>query len=75
MVINANRTSNIATISNRKSFVYTSHDRECNWNKGTRYVPAYLIAVHEEAGDGGAHAQLIAEDQESLGGRWMTAPQ
>jgi hypothetical protein len=28
--------------------------------KGTRYTPAYLIAVHEEAGDECAHAQLIA---------------
>jgi hypothetical protein len=28
--------------------------------KGTRYVPYSLIAVHEEAGDECAHAQLIA---------------
>jgi hypothetical protein len=29
--------------------------------KGTRCFPYYLIAVHEEAGDECAHAQLIAD--------------
>jgi hypothetical protein len=29
--------------------------------KGTRGVPYSLIAVHEEAGDEGAHGQLIAD--------------
>jgi hypothetical protein len=29
--------------------------------KGTRCVPYSLIAVHEEAGDEGAHEQLIAD--------------
>jgi hypothetical protein len=29
--------------------------------KGTMCVPSYLIAVHEEAGDECAHAQLIAD--------------
>jgi hypothetical protein len=29
--------------------------------KGTRCVPISLIAVHEEAGDEGAHAQLIVD--------------
>jgi hypothetical protein len=29
--------------------------------KGTRCVPAYLIAVHEEAGDECAHEQLLAD--------------
>jgi hypothetical protein len=29
--------------------------------KGTRYVLYYLIAVHEEATDEGAHEQLIAD--------------
>jgi hypothetical protein len=29
--------------------------------KGTRCVPYYLIAVHEEVGDECAHAQLIAD--------------
>jgi hypothetical protein len=31
------------------------------WSKGVRYVPYYLIVVHEEAGDECAHAQLIAD--------------
>jgi hypothetical protein len=31
------------------------------WSKGVRYVPYYLIAVHEEAGDECAHGQLIAD--------------
>jgi hypothetical protein len=29
--------------------------------KGTRCIPYYLIAVHEEAGDECAHEQLIAD--------------
>jgi hypothetical protein len=29
--------------------------------KGTRCVPYYLIAVHEEAGDECSHEQLIAD--------------
>jgi hypothetical protein len=29
--------------------------------KGTRYLPYYLIAVHEEAGDECAHEQLIVD--------------
>jgi hypothetical protein len=29
--------------------------------KGTRCVPSYLTAVHEEEGDECAHAQLIAD--------------
>jgi hypothetical protein len=29
--------------------------------KGTWCVPSYIIAVHEEAGDECAHAQLIAD--------------
>jgi hypothetical protein len=38
-----------------------SQYREFRWNKGVRYVPYYLIAVHEEAADEGAHEQLIAD--------------
>jgi hypothetical protein len=46
---------------NSVKLVYTSHSREIRWNKGVRYVPYYLIAAHEEAGDECAHAQLIAD--------------
>jgi hypothetical protein len=38
-----------------------SQYREFRWNKGTRYVLYYLIAVHEEAADEGAHEQLTAD--------------
>jgi hypothetical protein len=34
---------------------------EFRWSRGVRYVPYYLIAAHEEAGDECAHAQLIAD--------------
>jgi hypothetical protein len=34
---------------------------EFRWSRGVRYVPYYLITVHEEAGDECAHAQLIAD--------------
>jgi hypothetical protein len=34
---------------------------EFRWSRGVRYVPYYLIVVHEEAGDECAHAQLIAD--------------
>jgi hypothetical protein len=45
-----------------KLCLHTSHDRECRWNKKVQGVSSYyLIAVHEEAGDGGAHAQLVAD--------------
>jgi hypothetical protein len=34
---------------------------EFRWSRGVRYVPYYLIAIHEEADDECAHAQLIAD--------------
>jgi hypothetical protein len=44
-----------------KLCLHTSHDRECRWNKKVQGVlPYYIIAVHEEADDECAHAQLIA---------------
>jgi hypothetical protein len=45
-----------------RKLVYTPHGRECRWNKKVQGVfPYYLIAVHEEAGDECAHAQLVAD--------------
>jgi hypothetical protein len=42
--------------------LHTSHDWECRWNKKVQGVSSYyLIAVHEEADDECAHAQLIAD--------------
>jgi hypothetical protein len=35
--------------------------RNSDGTKGTRCVPYSLIVVHEEAGDEGAHAQLIVD--------------
>jgi hypothetical protein len=41
---------------------YTSHGREFTWNKEVQGTFSYyLIAIHEEAGDECAHAQLIAD--------------
>jgi hypothetical protein len=43
-----------------KLCLHTSHDQECRWNKKVQDVSSYyLIAVHEEADDECAHAQLI----------------
>jgi hypothetical protein len=45
-----------------KLCLHTSHDRECRWNKKVPGVSSYyLIAVHEEADDECAHAQLRAD--------------
>jgi hypothetical protein len=45
-----------------KLCLHTSHDRECRWNKKVQGAfPYYLIAVHEEADDECAHAQLIVD--------------
>jgi hypothetical protein len=42
--------------------LHTSHERECRWNKKVQGVSSYyLIAVHEEADDECAHAQLRAD--------------
>jgi hypothetical protein len=42
--------------------LHTSHDWECRWNKKVQGVSSYyLIAVHEEADDECAHAQLIVD--------------
>jgi hypothetical protein len=60
-VSNANQTSKQSQVSNRQISVYTSQHRGFRWNKGVRYVPYYLIATHEEAGDECAHGQLIAD--------------
>jgi hypothetical protein len=38
-----------------------SQHRHFIWGKGVGYVPYYLIAVHEEADDECAHAQLITD--------------
>jgi uncharacterized protein YllA (UPF0747 family) len=35
--------------------------RNADGTKGTKCIPSYLIAVHEEAGDECAHAQLITD--------------
>jgi hypothetical protein len=44
-----------------KLCLHTSHDRECRWNKKVQgALPYYINAVHEEADDECAHAQLIA---------------
>jgi hypothetical protein len=40
---------------------YKSQYRNFTWNKGARYVPSYLIAVHEEAGNECAREQLKAD--------------
>jgi hypothetical protein len=45
-----------------KLCLHTSPDRDCSWNKKVQGVSSYyLIAVHEEADDECAHAQLIAD--------------
>jgi hypothetical protein len=45
-----------------KLCLHTSHGRDCSWNKKVQGVSSYyLIAVHEEADDECAHAQLIAD--------------
>jgi hypothetical protein len=45
-----------------KLCLHTAHDRDCSWNKKVQDVSSYyLIAVHEEADDECAHAQLIVD--------------
>jgi hypothetical protein len=53
---------NSHNINSVKLCLHTSHDQECRWNKKVQGVSSYyLIAVHEEADDECAHAQLIAD--------------
>jgi hypothetical protein len=53
---------NSHNINSVKLCLHTSHDRECRRNKKVQGASSYyLIAVHEEADDECAHAQLIAD--------------
>jgi hypothetical protein len=61
MVSNANRTLTITSIKSVKLFLHVPISGIQMKQKVQGAFPYYLIAVHEEAGDECAHAQLIAD--------------
>jgi hypothetical protein len=61
-VSNVNRTSKVTSIQIGKAlFADPTVGNSDGTKKDTRYVPYSIIAIHEEAVDEGAHAQLIAD--------------